>query len=38
MAEQAGSDRADITWPSASVGVVINEDREAKLLPGGPGS
>jgi hypothetical protein len=38
MAEQAGSDRADITWRSASVGVLINEGWEVELLPGGSGS
>jgi len=38
MAEQAGSDRADIAWPSASAGVLINEGWEAELLPGESGS
>ena len=31
IAEQAGSDRADIMWRSASVGVLINEGWKAEL-------
>jgi hypothetical protein len=32
IVEQAGSDRADFAWRSASAGVLINEGREAEPL------